>query len=59
MQSVSTCVRLCKNVLCSRSWGRKQQGRQQQKQQRVECRGGVCGGGGGGECDMDSVEGKK
>lgn len=54
MEIVSTCLRLCENVLCSRSWGRKQKGSSSVCSVEV-----VFGGGGGGECDMDSVEGKK
>lgn len=52
------CLRACACVrmyyAAGRGGGSSKAGRQQQ--QRVECRGGVCGG--GGECDMDSVEKK-
>lgn len=54
MEIVSTCLRLCENVLCSTSWGRKQKGSSSVCSVEV-----VFGGGGGGECDMDSVEKKK
>lgn len=51
MLNVSSCLRLCEHVLCSRSWGRKQKGSSSVCSVEVVF--------GGGECDMDSVMEKK